>query len=122
MSEPVGQVLVIGATGSIGRLVVRRLGELGNQPRALSRDVERARRVLGADPEVVAGDLSDPASVIDVPAEGAGLVPERQQPSDDEAPDAARGTDDEHPPDRLRHDGSLTFSSDLMARRSSMAA
>jgi uncharacterized protein YbjT (DUF2867 family) len=63
MNEHVGQVLVIGATGSIGRLVVRRLEELGSRPRALSRDVERARRVLGADTEVVAGDVSDPASL-----------------------------------------------------------
>jgi uncharacterized protein YbjT (DUF2867 family) len=63
MSQRVGRVLVIGATGSVGRLVVRRLEELGDQPRALSRDPDRARRVLGATTEVVAGDLTDPASL-----------------------------------------------------------
>ena len=63
MSEPVGRVLVIGATGSIGRLVVARLLELGDRPRALTRDVERARRVLGSDVDVVAGDLTDPGSL-----------------------------------------------------------
>jgi uncharacterized protein YbjT (DUF2867 family) len=61
VSRPIGRVLVIGATGSIGRLVVARLRELGDRPRALSRDVDRARRVLGPDVDLVAGDLTDPA-------------------------------------------------------------
>src|SRR4051794_27149886 len=63
MSEQLGRVLVVGATGSIGRLVVSRLQELGDQPRALTRDVERGRRVLGPDVDIVAGDLTDPASL-----------------------------------------------------------
>ena len=63
MSEPTGRVLVIGATGSIGRLVVRRLLELGDAPRALTRDVARAHRVLGTAVDIVAGDLTDPASL-----------------------------------------------------------
>jgi uncharacterized protein YbjT (DUF2867 family) len=63
MSQSVGRVLVMGATGSIGRLVVARLLALGDQPRALTRDVERARRVLDAGVDISAGDLTDPASV-----------------------------------------------------------
>lgn len=63
MSPPIGRVLVIGATGSIGRLVVGRLLELGEEPRALTRDVDRARRVLGTEVDIVAGDLTDPASL-----------------------------------------------------------
>ena len=47
MREPIGRLLVIGATGSVGRLVVQRLPALDGQPRALTRDVARARRVPG---------------------------------------------------------------------------
>lgn len=56
-------VLLLGGTGSIGRLVVRRLLELGDQPRVLTRDADRARRTLGADVEIVDGDLTDVASL-----------------------------------------------------------
>ena len=55
-----GRTLVIGATGSIGRLVVRRLAELGERPVALSRDRGRAQQVLGANVDVVVGDVTDP--------------------------------------------------------------
>jgi uncharacterized protein YbjT (DUF2867 family) len=63
VSDRIGRVLVIGATGSIGRLVVQRLLELGDRPRALTRDVERARRVLGTKVDIVTGDLTDAASL-----------------------------------------------------------
>jgi uncharacterized protein YbjT (DUF2867 family) len=57
-----GRTLVIGATGSIGRLVVRRLAEHGERPVALSRDHGRAQQVLGADVDVVVGDVTDPTN------------------------------------------------------------
>jgi uncharacterized protein YbjT (DUF2867 family) len=63
MTPQVGRVLVIGATGSIGRLVVARLSELGDHPRALTRDARRARRVLDPSTEIVGGDLTDPAGL-----------------------------------------------------------
>jgi uncharacterized protein YbjT (DUF2867 family) len=57
--EDLGRVLVIGATGSIGRLVVERFPHLGLTSRALSRDVDRARRALGPNVEIVGGSLTD---------------------------------------------------------------
>ena len=56
-------VLVLGGTGSIGRLVVTRLLELGDQPRVLTRNPDRPRRALPDGVEVVAGDLADGASL-----------------------------------------------------------
>ncbi|MEU5277103.1 SDR family oxidoreductase [Streptomyces asoensis] len=57
------RVLIIGGTGSIGRLVAARLLELGRLPRVLTRDPARARRSLSEGVEVAAGDLADPAAV-----------------------------------------------------------
>jgi uncharacterized protein YbjT (DUF2867 family) len=57
------RTLVLGGTGSIGRLVAQRLLEQGDQPRVLTRESDRARRLLGAEVEVAAGDLSDTASL-----------------------------------------------------------
>ncbi|MCX2733587.1 NAD(P)H-binding protein [Saccharopolyspora sp. NFXS83] len=53
-------VLVTGATGSIGRGVVRRLLAAGEQVRAVTRRPETAR--LPAEADVVAGDLADPGA------------------------------------------------------------
>ena len=50
-------VLVVGATGSIGRLVVEEAITKGHVVRALARDPDKARRLL-PDVEVVAGDLT----------------------------------------------------------------
>ncbi|MEU4443769.1 NAD(P)H-binding protein [Actinosynnema sp. NPDC050801] len=54
-------VLVTGATGTVGRCVVRRLLDAGESVRALTRDPARAR--LPASVEVVAGDFTDPSSL-----------------------------------------------------------
>jgi uncharacterized protein YbjT (DUF2867 family) len=54
-------LLVIGATGKIGREVVRQLDERGLAVRALVRDVSRAPS--GAHVSVVVGDLAQPASL-----------------------------------------------------------
>lgn len=57
-------ILVVGATGSIGREVVRLLVERGLPFRALSRDVERARSLPGWQGiDVVAGDPAQPESL-----------------------------------------------------------
>ena len=57
-------ILIVGATGSIGREVVRLLAERGLPFRALSRDVQRSRSLPGwQDVEVIAGDPADPASL-----------------------------------------------------------
>jgi uncharacterized protein YbjT (DUF2867 family) len=64
-------VLVIGATGRIGRRVVDRLIELGAPVRALSRAPAGAG--LPASVEIVAGDLTSPES-LDAALRGVGAV------------------------------------------------
>src|SRR4051794_32038424 len=56
-------VLVIGATGSVGRLVVSRLLEAGDSARALSRNPATAEHLFRADVEVVGGDVNESASL-----------------------------------------------------------
>ncbi len=70
-----GPVLVTGATGSIGSVLVRRLSETGRRPiRALVRNPERAARVAGVRKvEIVAGDLARPDSLRGS-ADGCSLV------------------------------------------------
>jgi nucleoside-diphosphate-sugar epimerase len=56
------RLLVVGATGMLGRPVVFRLREDGHIVRLLARDVRRARASLGAGFEYVDGDVGDPAA------------------------------------------------------------
>ncbi|ACX52769.1 NAD-dependent epimerase/dehydratase [Ammonifex degensii KC4] len=56
-------VLVTGGTGLVGRAVVKELLSHRLKVRCLVRDPERARVLLGPEPEYVAGDVTDPASV-----------------------------------------------------------
>ncbi|WP_086829294.1 SDR family oxidoreductase [Allokutzneria sp. NRRL B-24872] len=55
------KILVTGATGNVGRIVVEQLVQQGISVRALTRDPARARLPEGV--EVFAGDLTDPASL-----------------------------------------------------------
>jgi uncharacterized protein YbjT (DUF2867 family) len=57
------RVLLLGGSGSVGRLVARRLLEVGDEPRVLTRNTDRARPVLADGVDVVAGDLTDIPSV-----------------------------------------------------------
>jgi NAD(P)-dependent dehydrogenase (short-subunit alcohol dehydrogenase family) len=57
------RVLVLGGTGSIGRLVVPRPLELTDQVRVVCRNGDPARRSLPLGTEVVDGDVTDAASV-----------------------------------------------------------
>lgn len=68
---PSSMVLVTGATGRVGRLVVDELLRAGASVRALTRRPEHA--ALPAGVEVVAGDFTVPAS-LDPALEGAGAV------------------------------------------------
>jgi uncharacterized protein YbjT (DUF2867 family) len=52
-------VLIIGATGMLGRPVVRRLIEDGFSLRAMVRDLERARRLLPRECAILPGDVRD---------------------------------------------------------------
>lgn len=57
------EVLVVGATGALGRPVVRLLRERGVPVRALSRHPQRAADLAALGADVVAGDLTDAASL-----------------------------------------------------------
>lgn len=56
-------VLVAGATGQTGRHIVRQLQTSGYHVRALVRDRDQAKALLGPDAEFVVGDVRDPATV-----------------------------------------------------------
>jgi uncharacterized protein YbjT (DUF2867 family) len=56
-------VLVTGATGTVGAHVVRALQQRGVVPRAFVRDPEKAATTLGTDVELAVGDFSDPSSI-----------------------------------------------------------
>lgn len=56
-------ILVAGATGNVGTVLVQELRQSGHAVRVLARDPRRASERLGAGFEIVAGDLSDPASL-----------------------------------------------------------
>ena len=56
-------VLVAGATGNVGRHVVRELTARGTGVRALVRDESRAAAVLGPDADLAVGDFEDPRAI-----------------------------------------------------------
>ena len=66
-------VLVAGATGKTGSLVVAQLKAKGYPVRAFVRSAEKAAERLGADVEAVVGDLRDPASIA-AALDGVGVV------------------------------------------------
>ncbi len=57
------KTLVTGATGTVGGAIVQQLLGAGRQVRALVRDPARARDLVPASVELVAGDVTDAASV-----------------------------------------------------------
>ena len=69
MTTPPATVLVVGATGSIGRLVVEEAIRQGYTTRALVRDAGKARR-LPSDADVIVGDVTRPDTL---PAAVAGI-------------------------------------------------
>jgi uncharacterized protein YbjT (DUF2867 family) len=56
-------ILITGATGTVGSDTVRQLAATGAKVRALARNPEKAKGMLGSGIEIVAGDLGDPASL-----------------------------------------------------------
>jgi uncharacterized protein YbjT (DUF2867 family) len=66
-------IVVAGGSGLLGRQVVEDLLARGEAVRVLVRDPERARRVLGDDVDVVAGDVRSPQGLDEVVA-GARVV------------------------------------------------
>ncbi len=59
----VRKIAIIGATGMLGQPVAKMLIASGFQVRALVRDVEKARRLLPAEIELVQADLKNPVSL-----------------------------------------------------------
>lgn len=59
----ISQVLVVGATGQTGRLIVTDLQQAGYQVSALVRDADKARKLLGDQVQVFVGDVKDAASI-----------------------------------------------------------
>jgi len=59
----VGVILVAGATGGVGKRVVRRLIERNYQVRALVRDTQRAREMLGDKVELFEADITIPETL-----------------------------------------------------------
>jgi dihydroflavonol-4-reductase len=55
--------LVTGATGFTGEWLVRRLVSVGEPVRIIARNAERARAQFGEAVDIVAGDVTDPATV-----------------------------------------------------------
>ncbi len=62
-TENKGTILVAGATGGVGKRVVRRLLEQGYQVRSLVRDSKKARELLGDRLELVEGDITLPQTL-----------------------------------------------------------
>ncbi|GAX35447.1 CIA30 family protein [Nodularia sp. NIES-3585] len=58
-----GVILVAGATGGVGKRVVQRLVQRGEKVRALVRDIEKARSILGDDIDLVAADITKPETL-----------------------------------------------------------
>jgi uncharacterized protein YbjT (DUF2867 family) len=61
--EGKGAVLVVGATGKTGKLIVPQLISEGYQVRAFVRDATKGRTVLGPDVELATGDVTIPATL-----------------------------------------------------------
>lgn len=56
-------ILVIGATGTLGEPVARRLKEDGFRVRVMTRDIDRARKMFDKSFEMVVGDVKDTSSL-----------------------------------------------------------
>ncbi|MBW4561000.1 MAG: CIA30 family protein [Mojavia pulchra JT2-VF2] len=64
--KSMGVILVAGATGGVGKRVVRRLVEQGYKVRALVRDIEKARSILGNNIDLVIADITKPETLTSV--------------------------------------------------------
>ena len=58
-----GAILVAGATGGVGKRVVRRLIERGYKVRSLVRDAATAKEILGDNVELIEGDITIPETL-----------------------------------------------------------
>jgi len=68
-----GNILVAGATGRTGRLIVEGLRQLGFKPNVIVRDVEKAKKLLGDDILYYQGDVREFDSLLE-PMTGVDVV------------------------------------------------
>ena len=61
--KSVGTILVAGATGGVGRRVVRRLAEQSYKVQCLVRDIDKARTILGDDVDLLLADITKPETL-----------------------------------------------------------
>jgi uncharacterized protein YbjT (DUF2867 family) len=62
-AKQVSVILVAGATGGLGKRVVQRLVERGYRVRALVRDLDKAKSILGNDVDLVVADITKPETL-----------------------------------------------------------
>jgi uncharacterized protein YbjT (DUF2867 family) len=67
-------ILVAGATGGVGKRVVKRLQQRGYKVRCLVRDAKRATEILGKNVELVEGDIALPETLTPLVTEGIEAV------------------------------------------------
>jgi uncharacterized protein YbjT (DUF2867 family) len=89
-----GVILVAGATGGVGKRVVKKLLAQGEKVRCLVRDIEKARSVLGNEVDLVVGDITKPETLNDlVMTNIQGVIcctAVRVQPVEGDTPDRAK--------------------------------
>lgn len=92
--KQVGMILVAGATGGVGKRVVRRLIEQNYPMRALVRDAQKAREILGNDVELFEGDITISETLTPKLMENVSAVVcctgVRVQPVEGDTPDRAK--------------------------------
>ncbi len=59
-----GSIIVFGGTGFCGRVIVKSLVEKNERVRVLSRNADKARKILGGNVEIIEGDVSSKETVI----------------------------------------------------------
>jgi uncharacterized protein YbjT (DUF2867 family) len=62
-AKQVGVILVAGATGGVGKRVVKRLMEQGYQVRALVRDIDKAQSMFSDEVDLVVADITKPETL-----------------------------------------------------------
>ena len=62
-SNNMGIILVVGATGGVGKRVVRQLSDRGYRVRALVRDAAKAKTILGEKVELFEADITIPQTL-----------------------------------------------------------
>lgn len=86
------KILVAGATGRNGSAILAALEAAGAKPRAMARDVEKAREKYGADHDWVAGDVTQPAT-LDAALKGVEVVISAVATSQLEGPNGVEAVD-----------------------------